>query len=79
MLAVDRADVERPAVAVQAQLDGGGDVLRYAEVRGEEVGGSRGQDGDDYAGTRDDVDAPLHHAVAPPHEDQIRARAQGLS
>ena len=70
------ADVELPARAREADLDGSLDRPRDAQVGREQVGGPRRDHRD--PGLRPDhrVDAALHHAIAAPHEDQLCARLQ---
>ena len=63
--------------AVQPDLDRLRDALRDAEVRGEQVRGPCRNDGHRRVRTGDDVDAPLHHPVAAPDEDQVGALLEG--
>ena len=79
VLAVDLADVETPPVAVQADRDRGADVLRYLEVRREQVRGAGRDDRERDVGAGHRVDAALHHAVAAPHEDQVGAGGERLA
>ena len=72
-LAVELADVELAAVAAEPDRHRLLDVLRDAEIRGEEVRGAGGDDREAHARPREDVDAALHHAVAAPGEDELGA------
>ena len=72
-LVVEPADVEPPAVAVQADGDGALDVLRDAEVRREQVRGPGGDDGERRVGPGEHVDAAPHGPVAAPGEDEVGA------
>ena len=49
------------------------DVMRDAEVGREQVRGPGGNDRDRGVGTGEHVDAALHHAVAAPDDDEVRA------
>ena len=75
-LAVEAADVEPAAVAVQRDLHGLRDVALDAEVRGEQVRGPGGDDRERDLGVLERVDAALHHPVAAPGEDQLGAVLQ---
>ena len=73
LLAVHVADVELAALALERRLDRAVDLLRDAEVRGEQVRGAGRHDRQRRVGSGEDVDAALDHAVAAPDEDQLRA------
>ena len=68
-LAGEAADVEAPARAAQPDRDRLLDVLRDAEVRGEEVRGARREHGEAGVLARHLADAAAHGAVPAPGED----------
>src|SRR6185503_11956696 len=70
-LAVDLSDVELALRPVQPDVHGLGDVLRKVEAGGEQVRRSRRDDRERDALAGEDIDAPLHHSVAAPDEDQF--------
>ena len=75
-LAVDPPDVDAARAARTEPISTAClDVLRDAEVGGEQVGGAGRDDRERRLVPGEDVDAALHHAVAAPHEDQLGARA----
>ncbi len=76
VLAVDRADVERPPGVAQSDRDGLFDVLGDLEMGCEQVGRSGGRDRERHAGPGEHVDAPLHRAVAAPRDHELGALAQ---
>ena len=63
---------------MQPDLDAPPRSLRDAEVGGEQVGGAGGDDRERAPGAGELVDAPLHHAVAAPHEEEVGTVGDGL-
>src|SRR5207248_10991043 len=76
--AVDAANIERGPVAVQGDIDGVTQSFGDAQVGGEEIGGSGGQDAEDHARAGHGVDDALHHPVAAPHEYEVGTALKGL-
>ena len=72
-LAVEAADVEPAVGPCRPDRRRPADVLRDAEVGREQVRGAGGHDREARIGAREHVDAALHHPVAAPHEDELRA------
>src|SRR4029079_13903782 len=79
VLAVDRAEVELAAISAQCDRDRGWEIDGDSEVRGQQVRGPRGDDGECRAAPGGFVRATLHHAVATPHDQQLGAVVQGTA
>jgi hypothetical protein len=79
MLAVDLAEVERPAGAGQRDVECLVELLGNAEVVCEQVRGACRDDCDRDVGTRDGVEAALDQAVPTPGDDQLRACLEGVA
>ena len=73
VLAVEASDVESAPLAAKPDRDRLLDVLRDAEIRGEQVGGAGRQDRKRRVGTCERVDAALHRPVAAPDEEELGA------
>ena len=78
-LAVDAADIEAPSHTVQRNAYRLTDVEGDIEIGGEKVCGASRDDCERNIGTRHDIDALLHHAIAAPHHDQLRPVGYGLA
>jgi hypothetical protein len=81
VLAVDLAQIQSPALAVEADPHRFRQVLRDGEVVREQVGGTGRHDGDRRIRTGESVDTALYHPVAAPHEQELgtlRQRPAGL-
>jgi hypothetical protein len=76
-LAVHRPRVQPSSVPVQPDLDRLGEIVRYLEVRRQQVRGSGGQDCHRRVGPRHRVDAALDGAIATPDEQHVRPLGDG--
>ena len=72
-LAVEAADVEAAALAAQPDLDGLLDVLRDPKVGCEQIRRARWDDRKAHGRAGEHIDAPLHHPVPAPGEDELCA------
>jgi hypothetical protein len=70
-LAVDRPCVQPTPVAVQPDLHRLGEIVRYLQVRRQQVRGPGGQDRHRRVGPRHRVDAALDGAIATPDEQHV--------
>ena len=74
VLAVDLPEVEGPPPPRESDLTAAREVLRDAEVVGEQVGRTGGDDRHRHTGAGKRVARALHHPVAAPHDHQVGAR-----
>src|SRR5262245_24988686 len=72
-LTVETPHVECAPLATETDRHRFLDVLRDAQIRGEEIGGAGGQDREWRLGAAHRVDGALHHAVAAPDEEELHA------
>ena len=69
----------RRRLPLRPNRDRGTNVLRYLEIRSEQVRGTGRDDRQCDIGPGHGVDAALHHAVAAPYVDQVGAGGQRLA